>query len=331
MRERKISEEKLAEEAGIDRDLQSPPMDQLDNVLDLRTVLKTILKWSWILIIFVIAGLAYGVNEAINFTPLFRAKMVIAPQSTALPGSSSSPTSGAGGLSTKLALVLSGHQSTGPGGAFGRLQMIMKSQQLARRLAEKHGLDREIFASSWDEEKGTWKVPKKVEPSWRKKLDILLQQDQSLAPGTELLARAIGGILVFTRIEETSFWKVEVNSADSDIALRWLQIIYAEADDLLRDRDRKKLLKQIEFLRSRLDAAELSDLRQGLFAALLSQEKSLHMIESNLPYAAEIVEPAYASALKTRPNLTKLIGTPVSGAVFVGLLLVVLIGLFLRE
>ena len=147
-------------------------------------------------------------------------------------------------------------------------------------------------------------------------LDILLHQKQTLEPGIELLARSIGGMMQFRNIEDTSFWMVQVDHADSAVALRWLGMIYAEADDLLRDQDRTKLQNQLQYLRLRLQNAELSSLRAGLFSALISQEKSLHMMESGLPYAADIIEPAYASALKTKPNLMKTIGVPAGGAAF---------------
>ena len=132
-------------------------------------------------------------------------------------------------------------------------------------------------------------------------------------------------------IEDTSFWTIQVDHIEADVAPRWLRIIYAEADDLLRDLDRKKLQNQSQFLRMRLQDAELASLRSSLFGAPVSQMKALHMMESDLPYAADIIEPAYAFGLKTTPNLLKTIGVPAGGAAFGGLVLIILISIFIKE
>jgi hypothetical protein len=309
---------------------QPSPVDPLDHVLDLRTVLKAVLKWSWIIMVFSLAGLAYGVNNARNFEPSFTAKMIISPQ-VSQKDFSSSTGGGGSGLTSKLAAVLGTEGSSESGGMFERLKLIMKSQQLAKRLDERHGLSREIFASRWDSKKGTWKPPVKVELTWRQKLDVYLHQTQKLPMGTETLSRAVGGMVRFVPVEGTLFWEVQVRHVNPDIALRRLTIIFAEADALLREQDREKMLQQVKFLQDRVKTARLAGLRAALFGAMIGQEKSLHMMESGLPYSATIVEPAFASALRTTPNLAKMIGIPVLGACFAGVLLVLLVSVFVKE
>jgi hypothetical protein len=303
----------------------------LDYILDLRTVLKAILRWSWVIVVFALAGLVYGVNETTKFSPIQTARMIVLPQTSQMGLTGGSGGSSANGLTSKLAAVLGGGGSAAMGGIFGRLQLIMKSQDLARRLDERHGLSREIFAGRWDSEKGKWKTPVKTEPTWRQRLDGYLQQTQNLSLGTESLARAVGGMVKFTPVDKTLFWEIRVQHANPETALRWLSIIYAEADQLLREQVREKTRYQIQFLRERIKTAELSGLRSALFGALIGEEKSLHMMESDLPYAAEIVEPAYASALKTKPDLMQFIVVPVLSAGFAGAMIVILFSIFAKE
>jgi hypothetical protein len=305
--------------------------DAADYVLDLRTVLKSVLKWSWLIVVLGLVGLVYGLNKTTQFNPSYTAKMIISPQAPA-PGFGSGGTSNsAAGLTSRIAAVLGGPGASSGGEMFERLKLVVKSQQLARRLDERHGFSREIFASSWDSEKGDWKPKVKMEPSWRQRLDTFLHQTQNLSIGTEALARAVGGMVQFVKVGETQFWEVQIKHSDPEIALRWLIIIFAEADKLLRDQDRAKMRQQVQFLQERVKTAELAGLRVALYGALIGQEKSLHMMESGLPYAANIVEPAYASALKTTPNLVNLIAIPTFGAAFIGLMLVILISVFIKE
>lgn len=147
-----ISEKLQLDGGRSTRELHSANDEELDYVLDLRSVLKAVLKWSWIMIVFAIVGLAYGVTETAKFVPQYTAKMVIAPQSSEGSGGGDLERGGAAGggssITTTLMAALGG-AGTKSGGLFERLQFALKSPQLARRLDEKHNLSREIFASRW--------------------------------------------------------------------------------------------------------------------------------------------------------------------------------------
>jgi len=326
-----ISNKAHSEEAQPDIQPQQPQTIPMDYVLDLRTVLKSVLKWSWIIVALTLAGMLYGGNEASKFSPSYTARMIISPQTPQTGFSENTTSASAGGLTSKLAAVLGGGATSAAGGMFERLKLAMNSQQLARRLDGQYALSREIFASRWDSEKGRWKPEIKTEPTWRQRLDAYLHQTQNLSQGTEALARAVGGMVQFVPVENTLFWEVKIMHSDPNIALRWLTMIFAEADNLLRDQDRESKKQQVRFLKERVKTAELAGLKISLYGAMITLEKSLHMMETGLPYSATIVETAYASELKTTPNLTKMIAIPALGAGFFGILLVFLFSIFVKE
>lgn len=311
-------------------DLQSIDAAQMDYVLDLRTVLKAVLKWSWIAVIFTLIGVVYGTLETAKFVPEYTAKIVIAPQSPKGNTAGSLQPARGNGLTTTLLTAL-GNPGAEPGGMFERLRFAFKSQQLARRLDEQYSLSQEIFAGRWDVEKGVWKTAVSVEPTFFEQLDIYLHQDQANILGTEALAMAVGGMVKFEPIKKTQFWEISVSHTDRDTALRRLKIIFSAADQLLRQQDREKMLEQIAFLRTRTEKSDLAGFRAAIFGALIQQEKNLHMIDSDLIYSADIVEPAFASEMKSKPNLMKTILVPAVGGGFVGLVLVLLVSVFLRE
>lgn len=63
--------------------------------------------------------------------------------------------------------------------------------------------------------------------------------------------------------------------------------------------------EQMQFLRSRTEKAALAGFRAALYGALFRQEKNMHMLESDLPYSSDIIEPAFASEIRTMLNLMK--------------------------
>lgn len=328
--ERNISENLQLDRGRSTPELQSTDAAQLDYVLDLRTVLKVILKWSWITLLLAAVGLVYGVLETAKFVPQYTAKMIIAPQTRQGDVGERMPQSGGRGIATTLAVAL-GNSGGGAGVMFQRLQFVLKSHQLARRLDEQHGLSREIFASRWDSEKGAWKTVVKAEPTLLQRLGAYLHQDQSVAQGTEALALAVGGMVEFVPIKETEFWEMRVSHTNRDTALRWLKIIFTSADRLLRAQDRETIREQIRFLRTRTEKADLEGFRAALYGALIDQEKKLHMIDSDLIYSTDIIEPAFTSDLKTMPNLLKTIVAPAVGGGFFGLIIILFLTVFFRE
>jgi hypothetical protein len=298
--------------------------------LDLRTVLKSILKWSWIIVILAVIGLVYGVSETANFVPKFTAKMIIAPQKFESGIGESQPRSSGGGITTTLIAAL-GNAEGNAGGMFQRLRFVMKSQQLARRLDEQHSLSREIFASRWDSERGAWKTVAKAAPTLVQRLGAYLHQEQSVLRGSEALARAVEGMVELEPIKKTEFWEIRIRHTSRETALRWLKIIFTSADRLLREQDREKIRERILFLRTRTEKAELAGFRAALYGSLIRQEKNLHMLDSDLPYSVIIIEPAFASDLKTMPNLLKTIVVPVAGSSFIGVVIVLLFSVFFKE
>lgn len=328
--ERIISEKSQFNSGRLTSDLQTTDVAHLDYVLDLRTVLVTVVKWSWIIIIFTGIGAFYGVKDSANFVPKHTAKMVIATQKNQGSIGGNAPRGRDGNLTSTIMQAL-GTRGEKSDLMLQRIRYILKSRQLAIRLDEKFNLSREVFASRWDSKKGTWKTVTKAEPTLRDRLDIYLHQNQPRLSGPEALAIAVGNLVQITKIKKTEFWEVSLSHVDRDTALRWLRIIFKSADQLLREQDRQKMKEQIRFLRSRTEKAQLAGFRAALFGALIQQEKNLHLIDSDLPYSAHIVEPAFASEIRTMPNLMKTIGLPTLVAGFIGLLIVLLISVFVKE
>jgi len=306
-----------------------------DAVLDLRSIFWGLIKWSWIIVVLAAYGFYGGYKEARNFTPEYVASMIVEPHSQGggvIVGGGAGGRAAAGGLAAGLTAALGVGSGGGQGtGAFDRLKLLMSSIELAKRLDDRYGMLREVYADRWDAEKQEWKQRVDPEPTLRNRIMASLHQTGSLEPGYEALSRYVNGVVQFEQIELTGFWRVKVQHQDRDRALELLQRIYNEADDLLRQQDRRKLRRKMEYLETRIQETAITDLRRALLASLVKEEHSAHLLSGNLPYGADIVEPAFVSGIKSRPNLVKTIGIPTVGGAAVGFFLALLIAVFRAE
>jgi len=326
---------------NVTRDVKAPPHGDAeqtyssDMVLDVRAIFWGFFKYSWIIVIFAAYGFYQGYKEARAFEPQYVASMVVLPQAQGGGLSVSGGAGGGGGGATGLAAGLSAVLGVGGGsqgtGAFDRLKLLMGSQDLARRLDERYGMLRGVFASRWDAEKQDWKPRVVAEPTWRQRFLASLHQGGSIEPGYEALSRYVKGVLQFEPVEGTGFWRVKVYHTEKARALELLTQIYQTADDLLRAQDREKTRRKLQYLEQRMQETSITELRQALLAALIKEEHSAHMLEGDLPYGADIVDPPFVSDLKTSPVLIKTIGVPFVGSAAVGFFVVLLFAVFRAE
>lgn len=325
----KKTNEPIVDDA-YDYDSRFAPTNQEspDFILDVRSIIVESLKRAWVIPIFTIVGLYMGVQNAHEFVPKYQATMIIAPRA---PSGVVNTQAQNTGLKSVVSL-LAGRSGGGGGNALlDRMRLLMESQQLAKKLDEKYGMLRTVYAGQWDAEKGEWRKKSEEDLSWREKIDKYLNVYGSLPPGPEALARYIGGTLVFDEIKETSFSTVKVEHEDRDRALELLQQVYWTADELLREQDKVKTLERISYLQSRIEATSIAGLRTALTSALVSAEQNAHLMSGGLPYAADVIDPPFVSDMKTKPSLIKFIAAPAVIATALGMLLVLLYVVFRME
>jgi len=287
-----------------------------DVVIDLRDVAKALWRGSWLILILACVGAALGVKELHNHVPHYEAVMVVSPTSGEMGMQMPSQM----GVLSGLGLSVSGRaQAT----LFDRLQQAFSSMELARRMQAKHDLLHVVYRGSWDEEAQSWIRPEGTRFEWREAYLSFLNQPIWRAPELESLANYLGGSLVVEEPKESPFLEVKVLHSDPEFALFLLTTAYTEADNLLRDQDRNQIAERQAYLRNQLATAELSDIRRMLLDLLGQEVRRGMLLESNLPYAARIIEPARVSSEPVPPNMRFEIGWRMVLAILLGVVIVV--------
>ena len=308
---------------SADIPLASDREESRTDIIDVRFLLRVWLRWSWVLVILALLGAAKGVMDVRNLSPVYVAKMTVLPDSGGGIGGGGQ----VGGVLGNLGLQLGSNAPT----TFDRMKVVMRSLQLAEILQKKYGLMQTMFAGSWDAENKQWKRPTGEDFERQQRISAFFGQPLWSEPSLESLARAVGGSVVFQKDKETPFWEVSVSGGDRAAALRLLTIAYQEADELLRGQDRVESQQRRRYLDSQLTGLTNIDVRQALVGLMSSEQRRAMMLESNLPYAARILEPPFVSEYPEGRNIRILIVLPAITLVLTGLLVITAIALFRRE
>jgi hypothetical protein len=274
------------------------PVDD-EIVLDLRHLAVAMWRGKWIILAFALIGLALGLMRLHDHTPTFKASMVVAPSFATDPsmlgGGMGGQSGGQLGALAGLAGLSLGSRAQAT--TFDRLKEAFKSIELAEVLDRKYGLFMRVFGAGFDAKTQTWIRPE----GWRFELDQaiarFLRQPTWQPPDMEALAKYIGGSVQVTEQKNSPFFEIVVQHPDPEFALNLLKIAYAEADQLLREQDRRQVSQRRSYLEERLARTSLSDMRQVVLTLMAQEERTAMLLESDLPYAARTIEPAYVSSV----------------------------------
>ena len=242
---------------------------------------------------------------------------------------------GSGGGAVGVAATLKLAMGTGGGAAnnetFERLRLVMSSITLARELDKRYDLLRRVYANRWDVKGQRWLPVSDSDISLQEKMFAYLNVTNNHTPSVEKLAKYVGGMVQFDQIKKSDFWRVRVEHVDGEAALELLKNAYWTADELLREQDREQVRARQDYLRSRVEDAQITEIRRALIAAMMSEERTAMLLEGGLPYAAKVIEHPFLSENPTQPNLMLLIAVPGASGLLLGFLLVALIAVFRSE
>ena len=102
--------------------------------------------------------------------------------------------------------------------------------------------------------------------------------------------------------KDTSFIKLSIEHISPYIAKEWLYMIINKLNESMRDADRKKASKSIEFLSNKMMDENNAELRAGLAQLLQVQTETLMLIEANDDYIFKTLDSPVVSEEKFKPS-----------------------------
>ncbi len=291
-----------------------------NDAVDIRFIFKIWIRWIWILIPLILIGLFFGYRDLKNFSPLYEAKIVIDNNEGKSRQSSQ----------INQLLFAFSNSETDLNTNLSRLRLILESPFLAERLQEKYNLLPEVFSESWDSKSGKWIVPSGKDFESSESRRAFFKQPNWTEPDIESLAGFISGSIEF---EETDLGFIEVifSHKEKDKAKKYLEMVYFEADSLIREKDQIYVNERLKYLLKKLNVEKRVDQRQILITLLKEEQNRIMLLDSSEPYAAKIIEPVYVSRTPTAPNIRFMFGLPIIISIFFGFMILTLYALFISE
>lgn len=296
-------------------------------VVDLRRLLLYLLRYSWIVLIAGTVGGWIGIQQVRDFPRQFVAQMTLLPEANPAGALGNQLTAALGTLGIGVGA------SGGSGGAgvstiFERLRVTIGSTAFAELLQERHGLLQRVYASQWDAELHEWKRPP-PEKGWRAHYSRLLGfSTEWLPPSAESLSQYLRSSVRFTKEIDGPFVVVTFSHPDRVFAYQLLNLVYNEADSLLRDQDRVEAERRREYLEAQLRTATNVDMRQALTAVLTSELRREMLLRSDFPYAARVIEAPFVLERPEAPKVRTLLMLPIIVALLASSAVLTLIFVF---
>jgi hypothetical protein len=259
--------------------------------------MATRLTW-WLPVATGIAGAAAAMLWLRVSEPRFTADMVVAPLADR----------GMAGMGTRLpsaepeggqAQPLSQDEMLSD---FGRFLALLRASPVAEALAEDPAVLHGAFAPMWDGRQQRWQEPPGFGPALRRMLARFSGQPGWRLPDADLLARHLAREVEIARIGETALRRITYRHSDREFAISLLSRLHRLADGRLRAEAARRTAVQVAHIRGRLEGVTQAEHRRALTELLAGYERVLLLLEVDLPFAVDVIEPPHAGTVPDGPD-----------------------------
>lgn len=258
------------------------------------------IRRDWPLIgIFSILGLAGGLLYLVFTVPVYTATMTVAPPIDTM--SRAADVSGA----VLSSVGLGGLAGTNSPETFRRYEDLLVSQIVARRLDERHGILRIVYADRWDARTDRWITPTGLRAWVRGLLYGLLGRDMpSPAPNIDSTLDFLTDRLdIGTPAISSPIRTISLTYKDPQMAAHILSWVHEEADAVVLESMLGRTNSMINYLIKQLPTVTNPDERLALSRLLMDQEQQKMMLTVGRAYSSVVMDPPMAPTIPSHPRL----------------------------
>lgn len=255
------------------QDVQGEPAE-----LSLLDLLRLIARRKLVIGTFVAIGIACGAAYAFLATPKYRADVVFAPAQDS-GGGLGQLAGDLGGLA-----ALAGINIGGGGSQNDEALETLRSRAFTAAFIQRHDLMPKLFAKDWDASRKAWLDP---DPA----------NHPTLAEAVEKFSSDIRSIGEDRR---TGIVTVSIVWRDRNEAATWANMLVAEADVALRERNLKELARSIDYLKGEAANTSVVEVRQTIYRVMETQLKNSMLARTRDSYAFRVIDPAVPPDPKDR-------------------------------
>lgn len=125
---------------------------------------------------------------------------------------------------------------------------------------------------------------------------------KSIIPSSQEAYKEYKDILSISQDRRTSFVTISMTHESPNVAKKWVDIIINEINKSMRDEERQKVTRSIEFLENEFQKVQYSEIKEAITLLQQREMKSLMLIESNEDFIFKILSSPVAAEKKISPN-----------------------------
>lgn len=204
-----------------------------------------------------------------------------------------------GGLASLAGINLGGEQGSRTTVALE----VMKSRKFINSIVKKHELAVPLIAvDEWDALTNTLSIDETIynvnTSSWVRSVSHPYNQ----IPSEWELYRSFTDILNISEDASTGVIRVGIEYVSPYLAAEWVEIVVNEINQEMRRVDKDKAQKSIDYLNREIQNITVASTRDVFFNLIEEQLKSKMLVEVSPDYAFTVIDPPFASELKTAPK-----------------------------
>jgi len=269
-------------------------------------------SWRLVVLIIIICEIL-AVVFLIVTPPTYVTQAIMAPQQSNgrdVEGGSGAGLSGS--LGSAAALLGIGRGQTN--NDFQKFSVLLKSPRVAQGVEDRLHLMKRYFPG-WSEARQKWEAPSF---SLRMLVRVLFRRPAWREPDAADFSTVLNSRIKSVVDPETGFITLSLQDEDPTLSRQLLQAIIDATDQELRADAQKRAEVQIGYLADQLKVVTNSDQRTALTSLLLSQEQTLMLSRSGLPFVAQTLAPPTTHFDQPKPGISLVIAIAAVAGMVIG-------------
>ena len=244
-----------------------------------------------------ILSAVFSVTYSLNLEDIYKSEAIV----TAVEDSDKSPISGRslGGFASIAGINMS--QSSANKSQEGI--QILQSFYFFSLFLDSHNYLPEIMAAkSWDQATNIIQYDKKIYNNELDKWVRKVNSPKRSEPSYQEAYLEFKKIFNVSQDTDTGFVTITVEHVSPFIANDMVVQIIDLLNEIIRDKDRAKATRSLDFLNSQISNTTLAEMRLALANLIKQETQTLMLVEANNEYLFKVIDPSVASEIKSKPN-----------------------------
>jgi uncharacterized protein involved in exopolysaccharide biosynthesis len=282
---------------------------------DLMNLARTILgEWRAFYFTLALATVA-GIFLALFSTPVYRARVVLAPQTSTDGSSLGSMVAGrlGGGLSS-LAGLGGDQQAEG-------LAVQLQSRALLYQFINRYHVQRQLFPDLWDDANQRWLRKPIGKVAWVRQLLTGEREKVQYGPTLEDAYIALTGKLNVSVDSQANLIDMSLDWKDPKVGADWANGIVKLLNDQARNRTVSSSSLRVKYLQAQISAAASVETRSAMINLIQTNIETIAAARSESEFALQIIDPAVSTGIPVWPKpllilvLSVIVGSLLGGIV----------------